>query len=255
MEPPNFLQPKMLFKIHELLVRKRKIKQADFIIGIGDRAVEYYRRLNSGNVYMIPYAEDLSVHFAVNRKPLAADEQVTFLFSGRIEKRHNIQMIADVLLEMHKKYAGGFRFVLAGYGPEEGAFWKIVKRQPDLMKQIIVDRDYQTWEDRVRPFSYSDVLVYPSKHAGWGLVVPEAMAAGMVVISNRNVEAARYYIQSGQNGLLGEATAQNLLSQMEWCINEKKKVFEMGQHARITAQKGTAENVAKIFCEVMQQNL
>ncbi|MCL0038043.1 glycosyltransferase [Thermodesulfovibrionales bacterium] len=254
-EPPNLLYPKLIVKIYEKLILKRNLKDARFILSIGDRAVRIYKEIFSGDVYLIPYAQDLSLHFSIHKTPKSEKEKVVFLFSGQLVKRQNIRLVAKALVELYKRYPDKFRFVIGGYGTEELAFWKIVTREPDLKKQIIHDRDYKAWGDRVQPFSYSDVLVYPSKHSGWGLVVPEAMASGMVVISTPKVEAARYYIKDGINGILIGPALEQLIVQMEWCINNKAKVFEIGQRARIDAHKGTAENVAKQFCDIVKQYL
>jgi len=81
------------------------------------------------------------------------------------------------------------------------------------------------------------------------------MASGMVVISTPMVEAARYYIKNGINGILIKPDLENLYSQMEWCINNKVKLFEIGQLARKYVYKGTAEDVAKWFCQVIQRYL
>lgn len=253
-EPPNLLYPKLVVEIYQRVILKRNLRSAQFILGIGDRAVKIYKEIFTGDVYLIPYAQDLSAHFAIHKNSTFYNDSVTFLFSGQLVKRHNVRLIAKALVRLHKHYPNKFRFVIAGYGPEEQVFWKIISEEPDLKKNIIYDREYKTWEDRVRPFSYSDVLVYPSKHSGWGLVVPEAMASGMVVISTPYVEAARYYINR-RSGIFIEPEFGQLITQMEWCIKNKVKIFEMGQYARICAQKGTAANVAQQFCDTIKQYL
>lgn len=254
-ESPNLLYPKLILKIYENLILKENFKNAKFILAIGDRALRTYKKIFRGDVYLMPYSQDLSLHFSIPRTPKSYSDKITFLFSGQLVKRHNIQLIAKALVKLYRRYSDKFRFVIAGYGPEEYNFLKIINQEPNLKKQIIYDREYETWEDRIRPFSYSDVLVYPSKHSGWGLVVPEAMASGMVVISTPMVEAARYYIKNGINGILIKPDLENLYSQMEWCINNKVKLFEIGQLARKYVYKGTAEDVAKWFCQVIQRYL
>lgn len=249
-EPPNLLYPNLIVKIYQYLILKRNLRNAQFILGIGDRAVRIYKEIFSRNVYLIPYAQDLSLHFKISENQKCENNEVTFLFSGQLVKRHNLRLIAKALVELYTQHPNKFKFVIAGYGPEEHAFWEIVERMPELKSQIIYDRDYKTWEDRVHPFFYSDVLVYPSKHSGWGLVVPEAMASGMVVITTSGVEAARYYINNGVNGIIIEPTLSQLYTQMEWCINNKNRVYEMGQKARL-AHKGTADYRAKEFCDVI----
>lgn len=254
-EPPNLLYPNLIIKIYQNLILKRNLKDAKFILAIGDRATRIYKEIYQGDVHTIPYGQDLSSHFSIHRNPKSDDERIVFLFSGQLVKRHNIQLIAKSLIKLYERYPDKFKFVIAGYGPMEDSFWQIIKRKSRLRNHIIYDRDYETWEDRVRPFSYSDVLIYPSRHSGWGLVIPEAMASGMLVISTPYVEAARYYIVDGKNGIIIEPTIENLITKMEWCIINKEKIFRIGQQARIDALKGTAEYVAKQFCDVVKQYL
>jgi len=77
----------------------------------------------------------------------------------------------------------------------------------------------------------------------------------MLVISTPYVESARYYIENGVNGIIIEPELKQLTTQMEWCINNPDKVFKMGQYARVTAQKATASNIAKEFCDIIQKYL
>ena len=214
-----------------------------------------YKENFSGDVYLVPYSQDLSTHFNINRKMKTKSEKITFLFSGQLVKRHNIRLIAKALMKLYKLFPNKFIFVIAGYGPEEYIFRDIIRREPAIEKQIIWDREYETWEDRVKPFSYSDALIYPSKHAGWGLVVPEAMASGVVVITTSKVGAARYYIKNNINGIIIEPTLDQLFAKLKWCINNKDKMFQMAQQARIDAQKGTAMTVSKDFCSIVQRYL
>jgi len=250
-ESPNLLYPKLIIKLYKKLILKKNLKNFRFVMGIGDRAIGIYKEIFSGDIFLIPYAQDLSLHFSIRRSQKANNEKVIFLFSGQLSKRHNIKLIAKVLVTLYKQYPNKFKFVVAGYGIEESHFWNIIKKRPGLEKQIICDREYKTWEDRVKPFFYSDVLVYPSKYSGWGLVIPEAMASGIAVITTYKVEAARYYIKDGVNGIFIEPTFSQLYSMLEWCIKNKGKVYKIGQQARIAAKKGTAIVIAKKFCNII----
>ena len=255
-EPPNLLYSKLLIKIYQKLILNKNLKNAKFIFGIGERAVNIYKENFPGDVYLVPYAQDLSTHFNINRKTKTKSEKITFLFSGQLVRRHNIRLIAKALMKLYKLYPNKFVFVIAGYGPEEYIFWDIIRREPEIEKQIIWDREYETWEDRVKPFYYSDVLIYPSKHAGWGLVVPEAMASGIVVITTSKVGAARYYIKDGVNGIFIEPAFEQLYIKLEWCINNKDNIFKMGKQARIDVKKkGTAITVSKQFCNIVRRYL
>jgi glycosyltransferase involved in cell wall biosynthesis len=49
---------------------------------------------------------------------------------------------------------------------------------------------------------WNDVLICPSRYDGWGMVVVEAMEAGMPVISSKNTTSAIDLINNFNNGIL-----------------------------------------------------
>lgn len=111
-------------------------------------------------------------------------------------------------------------------------------RSPALAQAISFDREFATWNERLRPFAASDVLVLPSFHAGWGLVIPEALGSGMPVITTRGVEAARYYVEAGVNGLLVEPRPADIHRALALCLDQPEVVQVMRAHARASAARG-----------------
>ena len=115
-----------------------------------------------------------------------------YLFVGRLIERKGL----DVLLEAFRKVDAGELWIV-GDGPLE-----------DFVKRAARD------DDRIRLFGYSDgsdlgdlyraadVLVVPSYYEVWGLVVNEAQAYGLPVISTDQVGAAADLIEPGVNGLV-----------------------------------------------------
>ena len=252
LEPPNYLRLPFLHWALKLLAWRR-LREADFILAIGDRAERFARTYAPRKecVHLVPYAQDLSLFLAIPIPRPSDSSVIRFLFSGQLLKRHNIRMIADALTILQHKRPGCFRVIIAAHGPEETVIQRAIRECPALQTVISYDREYSVWQDRVRPFSNSDVLVYPSSHSGWGLVVPEAMAAGMVVISTRQVEAARYYLRHRINGIVIEPKLDQLVTELEWCVDHREHVFRMGQQARLDARWGTAEVVAEQFVDAL----
>ena len=255
MEPPNFrLLPSLQWAIN--LLAWRRLREADFILAIGDRAEYFARQYVSRRerVHLVPYGQDLSLFLAIP-EPSEDSSIIRFLFSGQLVKRHNIRMIFDALTVLLRDYPGTFQLIIAAHGPEEVVIQNAITKCPELGTILSFDRDYAVWEDRVRPFSLSDVLVYPSSHSGWGLVVPEAMAAGLVVISTRYIEAARYYLRHRINGILIEPKLDQLVTELKWCIDHREAVSRMGIQARVDSRWGSAEVVASQFVEAMLHHI
>lgn len=238
-----------LLKILRGLEYRYRLAGAPFVLAIGDRAVDYYSTL-CDEVALVPYGQDLSPCFAMTRRPPAGGI-FRFLFSGQLIARHNIRAMLPAIEGVYARSDRPFEVVLAGHGPESVHVDALLRRNPALGQVIRYDRDYATWDDRLRPFGECDVLLYPSSHSGWGLVVPEAMAAGMMVVSTPLVEAARYFIRPGVSGVFIDPQPGAIERAMLDCLADPGRVFQMGQQARQDAVKGDARVVAQQMAEAI----
>jgi glycosyltransferase involved in cell wall biosynthesis len=230
-----------------------RLRRADFVLAIGDRAERLFRRF-CRNVKLIPYAQDLSPCFSIKRQ--RDDERpLHFLFSGQLVERHNIPLMLEATLKNLREKGDALRLVLAAHGPEQKTIDRFVARHPEMARVIVYDREYERWSDRLRPFAYSDVLLYPSSHSGWGLVVPEAMASGMPVISTTYVEAARYFVRHEVNGFLVKPNVEAVAACMARCIEQRQRVAELGARARQDAAAGDVRAVARQMVAAIEQML
>ena len=123
---------------------------------------------------------------------------------------------------------------------------KLISAKPHLSEHIIVyDQPFNTFEDRVEPFKNSDILLYPSRYSGWGLVIPEALAAGLPVISTTDVESARYYVSHGYNGILIRPTVNDIVQSLLTLSSNPSLVDMMSSNARAASNMGSALSIAK----------
>ena len=245
LEHPNFAVPIHRRYLMETAIRAQ-LRTVDYVLAIGDKAESFYRRCHPRlPIYVVPYGQNLAPLFAVERS--FDSSPPTFLFSGQLVHRNNIDSLCAALRRLARTHANQFKFVMAAYGPDEAMVRNVMSQVPQLGQAITFDTEYETWEDRIRPFRNADVLICPSRHAGWALVVPEAMAAGMPVIATRNVNAARYYVRPEVNGLLCDETAASIHRCMARFIDEPQAIERMGRAARIAASAGKAEHVAGLM--------
>lgn len=88
-------------------------------------------------------------------------------------------------------------------------------------------------------FKQADLLVFPTLCDGFGLVVAEALAQGLPVLTTREAGAADL-IREGENGFLVEAgSAVKLRQKLEEICKQKKKIQEMRVLASESAKKNS----------------
>lgn len=233
-------------------VSAHALRDTDLVLCIGDRAhMEYSRLVPIGNAAIVPYGQDLTHHFAIERT--VSEDPIRFLFSGRLAKQHNLRRLFSALSSVARQRPGTFSITVAAKGPEQARLDRHIRSNRNLASVLEYDRDYTYWEDRIRPFANSDVLLYPSHHAGWGLVVPEAMAAGMMVVASTGVGSARMLLTAGIDGLIVGTQRRHLLGAINWCIDNPSTVRQMGLEARRSAHRVTAPAVAKTLVDVLRR--
>jgi glycosyltransferase involved in cell wall biosynthesis len=253
LEHPNFAVPRPRRLLMEAAIRAQ-LRTVDYVLAIGDRAEKFYQRCHpSLPVYVVPYGQDLDPLFAVERTE--RPPVTTFLFSGQLVHRNNIDGLCRALRMLATTHPSQFRFIMAAYGPEENRVRQLMQDVPQLDNAITFDTEYETWEDRIRPFRNADVLVCPSRHAGWALVVPEAMAAAMPVIATRYVNAARYYVRPEVNGLICDLNPASIHRRMARFIDDPNAIERMGAAARQAASAGTAAHVAGLMTAALKRRL
>jgi glycosyltransferase involved in cell wall biosynthesis len=54
----------------------------------------------------------------------------------------------------------------------------------------VVFHGFKQWQELPAIYAQSDILCAPSRYDGWGLIVPEGLAAGLLVISTDHAGAA-----------------------------------------------------------------
>ena len=99
------------------------------------------------------------------------------------------------------------RLKIMGSGELEGALRVTLQ---DCISQVEF-LGFRNWADLPRAYQEAHVLLVPSRHDGWGLVVPEGLAAGLPVIGTDHTGAAIDFIKPESNGWLVRAGDVNSL--------------------------------------------
>ena len=104
----------------------------------------------------------------------------------------------------------------------------------------------------------ADVFVFPSLFEGFGLVLLEAMASGLPVITTQNTGGPDL-IQEGKEGFIIPAgSVEALRGKIRWMIDNRERAAEIGRKAHARAKEMTwgsyGKNYSLILTEIINNS-
>ena len=230
---------------HDLLTRP--LHGAAAIAAIGSRAErDYAARFPGVRVRNIPYHCDLAP-FLAEPRPARSAEVTTFLFCGQMIARKGL----DDLLAAFGRLPSRARLLLVGREAELPARLAAL---PGEVRARIEYAGFQPPEALPRFFARADVFVLPSRYDGWGVVVNQALGAGLPVICSDQVGAGHDLVVEGENGGRFPAGDREALAARlgEFCA-DAGLAARCGQSSRAKAADWTPAGGAEKWCSLLAE--
>jgi glycosyltransferase involved in cell wall biosynthesis len=222
------------------------LHRATGIAAIGSFAAEdYAARFPEPRQFCIPYFCDLDAFLATPRHR-REEGRVVFLFCGQMIARKGV----DLLLEAFQKLGPTARLLLVG---READLPQLLAPLPADVRERITYAGFQAPEDLPRYFSQADVFVLPSRYDGWGVVVNQALGAGLPIVCSDMVGAGRDLVEEEINGLrfpAGDSAA--LAKKMQRFLADPELCDRWGNTSRERAQRWTPTAGADKWVETFQ---
>jgi glycosyltransferase involved in cell wall biosynthesis len=207
------------------------LQRAAAIAAIGSGAVQdYSARFPETRIFNIPYHCELAPFLAQTRRAPAGEP--VFLFCGQMIARKGI----DVLLAAFAHLERG-RLLLVGREAELSA---LLAPLPPAVRERVTYAGFQPPEDLPRFFADADVFVLPSRYDGWGVVVNQALGAGLPILCSDHVGAGADLVEDGVNGLHFAADdVDALTAAMRRCRDAPAQLEAWGRMSRQRAAQWT----------------
>jgi glycosyltransferase involved in cell wall biosynthesis len=216
------------------------LHRAAGIVGIGRWATEDYQaRFPEPRHFNLPYHCDLAQFLAQPRHTRASDS-VTFLFCGQMIARKGL----DLLLTAFAQLPVRAHLLLVG---REAELPQLLTPLPAAVRARIEYAGFQAPDELPRFFAQADVFVLPSRYDGWGVVVNQALGAGLPVICSDKVGAWYDLVTDRENGCIFPAgDAERLRAAMQHFLDEAARIDQYGEASRARApQWQPADGAAK----------
>ncbi len=220
---------------------QQPVQRADGIVAIGSRAEAAYRAMTGGRVPVanIPYVCELGEFQAARGSGIAGSAPggaVRFLYCGQMIQRKGVDVLLEAFYGLAERHRGA-TLTLVGEGPQRRE-WE--QRVPAELRGRVEFTGFRQVHELPADFGAADVFVLPSRHDGWGVVVNQALGAGLAVIASDGVGAARDLVEEGRNGFAvpaGDATA--LRGAMARFVESPGLAMEFGRRSAELAQDVT----------------
>lgn len=212
---------------------------------IGSRAEQEFRQyIRREKIYRnLTYYADLDRFFQAAERRDQHIGRADFLFSGSLTLRKGADLVADAIESLSSEGLD-FRVTVIGKGPLMDRF----KALSDSARSRVRMVGFVQLEDVPDYYANSNVLLFPSRHDGWGMSLVEGMASGMTVISTKQTGAAIDMIRHEKNGLIMDyASNTKLEEEMRKLIKDPSLITKLGREAKITAEAYTHTAGAEKF--------
>jgi glycosyltransferase involved in cell wall biosynthesis len=171
----------------------------------------------------------------------------TFIYVGRLWKGKGVNFLVDAFRELTARGVD-CSLVILGDGEDEAA----IRSQVGDLKHVCFGGFVQP---RALPIWYAaaDVFVFPTLGDPNGLVVEEALAAGLPVISTENAGDIRSRVLDGETGFVVPAfDAHALSTKMKILASDERLRSRMSARAIDSAQRFSVQNYATDFADFIE---
>ena len=232
----------------------RALRNVDAIQVMNPWMLEYVQRLNAGREVDVRYAPpgvDANLFEPATERGLDGDRYI--LCVGRLDDpRKNIGLLLDAYALLPQEVRQSTRLVLAGSSGPPAAFWKRADALGLRDRIAYVARPERTTLRDL--YQRCALFALASDEEGFGMVLLEAMACGVPVVSTRS-GGPDGIITDGEDGYLVPLDdATTMAARMENLLQNPAHNTAMGRRARQTIECRYDEHIAgKAFVDMWER--
>ncbi len=241
-ETQLYVEPIRIKKLLRKPVMKLFYKLFNGFLFIGTRNKEYYKYLSipDNKLFLVPYSvnneffmskveeaknkiDELKVKYGIN------NNHINILYASKLLKRKNpIDLLKA--FELVRQTIDNVNLLFVGAGEEEDNLKRYVSKNKIDNVYLLGFLNQSELPD---VFAIADIFVLPAINEQWGLIINEAMCAGLPIITTDVVGAAPDLVKDGINGFIFKACDVNQLAEKLLIIlSDEKLRINMGVNSK-----------------------
>lgn len=200
----NIKEEKVKFILKSLIV-----KNSDYILGNGEISKRYFQeKFNypEGRIFNqylsvdIDLIKELSLIKNIKKDELKKNMNIevdkrVIIYSGRLVEIKNVDLIVEALNK--NQFKNSIHLLIVGGGELEN---NIKEKCLKYGISVTITGFLSKQEEVFNYYNIGDLFILPSKIEPWGLVVQEAMAAGLPILVSKTCGCALDFVKEGING-------------------------------------------------------
>ncbi|HPN55061.1 MAG TPA: glycosyltransferase [Candidatus Moranbacteria bacterium] len=183
------------------------------------------------------------------------DDETLLLLVSRLTEEKNIKFLFEAIAEVLQKNPKT-KFMLVGDGYLKPELEKEAKKM-NLEKQIIFAGAVEAAEIK-NYYAAGDIFVYASKSETQGMIITEAMYAGLPIVAVK-ATGIESLVENDVNGILTSENKEEFISAIEKLIEDKDLRDKMSQESKIIAREkytasASAQKMLEVYKQVIEEN-
>ena len=246
------------------LVKNLVIKNSSAIWGNGTVSKRYFNEIFNYPIEKI-YNQYLTVD-GEQIKEIAKDKDIIRLklreqygidinekvlhYSGRLA---DVKNIISVIKAISKINYNNITLFITGGGIQEKEIKKIAN---ELNIKIIITGFINNQKELFKHYFLADAFILPSIYEPWGLVVNEAMYAGMLIIVSNICGCSLDLVKDDKNGyLINPESIEDIKNKIEKVFADKVQMRKMGEISELIIKDFSFYNSAKSFYKMIEERM
>ena len=222
----------LIFRVLRRFQRKLIAKRASASIVPGKVAKKYIMGLgiNYSRISIGINTVDVESYLRLQKQKKKKQKRFELICVGYLVKRKQIHLLFPIVKFLEKQ-SYNVHLIIVGDGPEKEIL--MAKAKKLNIENFVTFEGYKQKEQVAEFLSKADCFLFPSAFDVWGMVLVEAMAAGLPCLASVNAGATYDLIDHGRNGFAVDFENIGDVSLIiKWLIENPEKNIEIGILAR-----------------------
>jgi len=226
-------------------LRKRLLCHSDAVLVNGQSGAKYVAQLraDSSRIVCMPFVRDMSDLLSIPLLRDRAAPERRLLYVGHLLEGKGVHLLLGALARWHRSNPNqSCELSIVGDGPMRKELEQLA-----TVSGVKVRFLGSVPFERLRSvYASADIFVFPTLSDTWGVVVNEALAAGMPVLGSQLSQAVNELVVDGRNGWIFRPDRSEEFDArlFEALTTPPAVLYEMGRAGRVTVERLTPEFAA-----------